>query len=271
MTAHHSPLTKATDYPDTYTPSVLFPIARAENRTAFGIRDPWPFHGHDLWNAYELSWLDPQGKPQVALGQYVIPCTSVNLIESKSFKLYLNSFNQTVFTHLLHVQQTMENDLSKAAGAKVEVQLFSVEDPALQPRPLQGFLLDNLEITTDTYEPCPDFLSQKNLSVQEILVSHLLRSNCPVTHQPDWGTVIIRYEGKQIDHEGLLKYIISFRKHSGFHEECVERMFQDLMTRVKPETLTIEARYTRRGGLDINPIRSTEPLTAPLFSRLIRQ
>jgi 7-cyano-7-deazaguanine reductase len=230
------------------------------------------FFGQDIWNAFELSWLNLKGKPQAAVAVFRIPANSPNIIESKSFKLYLNSFNQTRLESVSQLQQRLEQDLSNAAGDTVLVELYSLDEAqALQVEQLQGRCIDDLDIEVEHYHPEPELLkTQGDMVVEEQLFSHLLRSNCPVTGQPDWATVQVSYKGKKIDKAGLLAYIISFRLHNDFHEQCVERMFVDITQRCQPEELTVVARYTRRGGLDINPWRSSNRPDME-NQRLIRQ
>ncbi|MEO8778058.1 MAG: NADPH-dependent 7-cyano-7-deazaguanine reductase QueF [Rhodanobacter sp.] len=272
-TPETSPLGKDTVYADRYNPGLLFPIPRADKRREIGVAEILPFHGVDIWNAYELSWLDLRGKPQVALGEFNIPASSSHIIESKSFKLYLNGFAQECVESVDVFTATLLHDLSAAAGAVVSVRLHEAHANALPTVDLDGEVLDAQDITIDHYgPPRPDFL-RTDLSVQpvqETLVSHLLRSNCPVTGQPDWGSVQIRYRGAPIDRAGLLRYLVSFRNHNEFHEQCVERIFVDLTQRCAPQQLSVYARYTRRGGLDINPFRSSTPAT-PDNSRTVRQ
>jgi 7-cyano-7-deazaguanine reductase len=268
-------LGKTTSYTACYTPSLLCPIPRQQQRTQIGVGTPLPFYGVDIWNAYEISWLNPQGKPCVALAEFVIPCGSPNLIESKSFKLYLNSFNNTEFADASVVEQTLRQDLSQAAGDEVQVQLVAMDTqltPAGLSARLPGIYLDALEVSCDTYTVTPAYLQiTPDSMVNEVLVSDLLKSNCLVTGQPDWGSVQIAYQGPQIDHAGLLKYIVSFRDHNEFHEQCVERIFMDILHYCQPQRLSVYARYTRRGGLDINPYRSTHANTLPENNRLVRQ
>lgn len=244
-------------YKDQYDPSLLFPVPRAQNREQ--LPADLAFHGVDVWNGYELSWLNDNGKPVVALGEFVIAHDSPNLIESKSFKLYLNSFNGSRFSTREAVAERIKTDLSAAAGKPVEVVLKSAEESVMRPQwPGDGRCIDELDVECRDYEVNPDLLrceTNANL-VRETLYSQLLKSNCPVTGQPDWATVVVRYRGPKIDAGALLQYIVSFRNHAEFHEHCVERMFCDLMQRCKPEQLSVFAKYTRRGGLDINPFRS---------------
>jgi 7-cyano-7-deazaguanine reductase len=268
------PLGKTVDYPDTYSPELLFPIARQTSRELLGISSAsgtLPFSGVDIWNAYELSWLSVSGKPQLACAEFRFPCQSANIVESKSFKLYLNSFNQTRFNDPLKVQELLINDLSSCAGTKVEVKLHAVDNnPAYAVVDLSGICLDSLDVSMDSYSPDPTLLNTTDELADECLYSHLLRSLCPVTGQPDWGSVIIRYAGSSIDHSGLLKYLIGYRQHQEFHEQCVERIFVDIMAQCNPTKLSVYARYVRRGGLDINPFRSTGE-EIPENHRLIRQ
>ncbi|WP_028301884.1 NADPH-dependent 7-cyano-7-deazaguanine reductase QueF [Oceanospirillum beijerinckii] len=273
----HSPLGKTTEYVDQYDPSLLYPVPRADKRDEIGLPEispegKLPFFGQDIWNAFELSWLNPKGKPQAAVAVFRIPASSPNIIESKSFKLYLNSFNQTKLAEQSELQSRLEKDLSEAAGDTVVVELYSLEEAqALQIEQPQGRCIDDLDIEIEHYHPQPDLLkTQSDLVVEEQLYSHLLRSNCPVTGQPDWATVHVSYKGPKIDKAGLLAYIISFRQHNDFHEQCVERMFVDITQRCQPEELTVVARYTRRGGLDINPWRSSNRPDMD-NQRLIRQ
>lgn len=261
------------DYPDVYTPTLLQPIPRLGSREALGLGAALPFKGVDVWTAYEVSWLDQQGKPHVAIAEFHIPYDTPAIIESKSFKLYLNSFNQTPFAQQADVQKVLEKDLSAAAGGPVLVHL-SVLSQAGQRHvgQLPGECLDHLSVDVSDYRPNPDLLvADALLDVKESLYSDLLKTNCPVTGQPDWASVLVSYRGPAIDREGLLKYIISFRQHQDFHEQCVERMFVDILARCQPRELTVYARYTRRGGLDINPLRTNAAETVPLDIRLVRQ
>ncbi len=255
----HSPLGKNSAYRTDYAPELLFPIPRIGKRDELGLSGTLPFFGVDLWNAYELSWLNMRGKPQVAVARITVPADSPNIIESKSFKLYLNSFNQTRLGGPEALRDLLQQDLSAATGAAVHVVLTMQEEfGKLQMGELEGMLLDRLDIEVDNYSPQPSILRANfdELPVEETLVSHLLKSNCLVTGQPDWGSVQITYAGPQIDQESLLKYLIGFREHNEFHEQCVERIFVDILRECKPSHLTVYARYTRRGGLDINPWRS---------------
>lgn len=269
-----SPLGKPTAYRADYAPELLYPIPRQLKRDELGITAAsLPFIGEDIWNAYEVSWLNPKGKPVAALATFRVPADSPNLVESKSFKLYLNSFNQTIFADTIAVEATLVRDLSAAAGAPVSAKI-----EVLSSRPQQslgypeGILLDDLDIACDTYQPAPGQLVAVNgQKVEEILYSHLLKSNCLVTGQPDWAMVVIRYRGKPIDHAGLLRYIVSFRNHNEFHEQCVERIFCDITRQCAPEALSVYARYTRRGGLDINPFRSSGEFPPPDNVREVRQ
>ena len=275
-----SPLGKASAYADQYDPSLLFPLARAPKRSEIGITGSVPFVGADLWTAFELSWLNERGKPQVALAHFTVPCETPNIVESKSFKLYLNSFNQTRFATARDVQARLRADISEAVwrGAQhpgtVGVRLLLPEQFDQEPvHELDGLNLDRLDIECHAYQPAPELLraATGEAPVSEVLVSHLLKSNCLVTGQPDWGSVRIAYTGPQIDQERLLQYIVSFRNHNEFHEQCVERIYMDLWTRCKPIKLEVYARYTRRGGLDINPWRTSHPQAMPKNVRTARQ
>jgi 7-cyano-7-deazaguanine reductase len=270
----HSPLGKATTYADRYDASLLFPIPRQAKRDEIGVDGAaLPFHGVDIWNGYELSWLDPRGKPMVAVAEFRFPATTPNIIESKSFKLYLNSFAQETIASRDVLRDTLVRDLSAASGGPVSVVLHAPEElngvPLHEP---EGVLLDDQDLDFDSYgPPRADFLSTHEGDAREVLVSHLLRSNCPVTGQPDWGSVQISYTGAPIDRAGLLRYLVSFRRHTEFHEQCVERIFMDLRERCAPRELAVYARYTRRGGLDINPFRSTDAAAKPGNPRGARQ
>ncbi len=271
-TTEHSPLGKNTEYINRYQADLLYPIARQQNRQQLGIKETLPFYGEDIWNAYEISWLDLQGKPMAAIGQFILPCQSPKLVESKSIKLYLNSLNGTPFKDIKTVQHTMQTDLSKAADANIKIILTPlITAPTINLQKPSGICLDKINVAIDCYKVNPSYLQTGSNLISEQVYSFLLKSNCPVTGQPDWGTVIIDYSGKQIEHSGLLKYIVSFREHNEFHEQCVERMFMDINQHCQPETLTISAHYTRRGGLDINPWRSTKPNPSILRTRLLRQ
>ena len=265
----HSPLGREVAYPDRFDPGLLYPIPRALGRAAIGIEDgALPFAGTDRWHAYELSWLDARGKPQVATATFEVPADSPNLIESKSFKLYLNSCNAARFADPDALRAQVEADLSAAAGARVSMAF------GLPPvRADEGASIDALDIGIDHYGP-PDaslLSAEDGDAIEETLRSALLKSNCPVTGQPDWADVAIAYRGPRIDRAGLLRYLVSFRDHAEFHEQCVERIFTDLLARCRPQSLSVQARYTRRGGLDINPWRATEGTPAPAPSRSARQ
>ncbi len=276
MSSHHlnqSFLGKKVSYIDQYDPALLFPIPREQKRAEIGIHGGLPFYGYDTWNAFELSWLNAKGKPVVALARFDIACDSQNLIESKSFKLYLNSFNNTKFESTNQVQTLLQRDLTEAAQGEVSVEIYSVDD--INSIPIKNFdaqCIDDQDVEINAYTVEPAFLcANENKITYEKIYSNLLKSNCLVTGQPDWGSVMIEYSGSKINHEGLLKYIISFRNHNEFHEQCVERIFMDVLMHCKPQKLTVHARYTRRGGLDINPIRSTEEINPAENSRMVRQ
>ncbi len=256
----HSELGKKTPYPQIYDATHLYPIARAPKRLEIGINpDALPFVGFDCWNHYEVSWLNEKGKPIVAMAEIVYDCNSPFIVESKSLKLYFNSFNQSCFRSEATVAKTIRHDLETRLKSTVNVivhPLNSNQLPFMKPT-FEGYCLDTLDIDCKTYSTDPVFLYTENNWVKETLYSDLLKSNCLVTHQPDWGSVQIQYEGNKINPEGLLRYIISYRNHNEFHEQCIERIFQDIWKHCAPEKLSVYARYTRRGGLDINPYRSS--------------
>jgi 7-cyano-7-deazaguanine reductase len=279
-TPERSELGKSSAYVDQYDASLLFPIPRLAKRLEIGAGAAPPFFGADLWTAFELSWLNLRGKPQVALAQFIVPCETPGIIESKSFKLYLNSFNNTRFADAAEVQARLRADISEAAwrgaaqASTVGVRLllpemFDREEVA----ELDGLSLDRLDVECSRYTTAPELLSAVwgEPPVTETLTSNLLKSNCLVTGQPDWGSVRISYSGPEIVQEGLLQYIVSFRNHNEFHEQCVERIFMDIWTRCKPVKLTVYARYTRRGGLDISPFRTSHPQALPAAVRTARQ
>nr|WP_294974594.1 NADPH-dependent 7-cyano-7-deazaguanine reductase QueF [uncultured Pseudomonas sp.] len=272
--AEHSPLGKSSEYVSTYAPELLFPISRTTKWAELGLTaETLPYRGVDIWNCYELSWLTASGKPVVAIGEFAIPAQSPNIIESKSFKLYLNSLNQTAFDSADAVRALMERDLSAAAGAPVRVRVRSLDDVAGEGVALiEGTCIDGLDLAVDSYDrPRPELLRcDDTRRVDEVLYSHLLKSNCPVTGQPDWGTLVVEYTGPALDAASLLAYVVSFRQHQDFHEQCVERIYLDLQRLLQPARLTVYARYVRRGGLDINPYRSSEAVQ-PDNRRLVRQ
>lgn len=267
-------LGQKTEYSNQYDPSLLQPVPRSLNRDDLNLGDSLPFQGCDIWTLYELSWLNEKGLPQVAIGEVSIPATSANLIESKSFKLYLNSFNQTRFTTWDQVEQTLVKDLSACAGEAVSVTVRSVVDYTDSVIvTMDGECIDEQDIEITNYDFDRTLIegAATGEMVEESLHSHLLKSNCLITNQPDWGSVEIQYSGKQIDREALLRYIVSFREHNEFHEQCVERIFTDIMEFCQPQTLTVYARYTRRGGLDINPYRSNVSNQPTHNQRMARQ
>ena len=275
-TPDQSQLGKASGYVDEYDASLLFPIARAGKRAELGIglADTPPFFGADMWTAYELSWLNLRGKPQVALAHITVPCESPNIVESKSVKLYLNSFNNTRFLDAREVRERIRADISAATGGSIGIKTIGPELFDREPvQEMDGLNLDRLDIECLHYTPAPELLFAEfdEVPVTETLTSNLLKSNCLVTNQPDWGSVQIAYSGPQINQEGLLQYLVSFRNHNEFHEQCVERIFMDVWTRCKPIKLSVYARYTRRGGLDINPFRCSHPAQLPPNVRTARQ
>lgn len=273
-------LGKPASYPDHYDPSLLFPIARAAKREELGLGATLPFFGADLWTAFELSWLNPRGKPQIAIAHFTVPCETPNIVESKSLKLYLASFSNTTFASVEDVRQRLRTDLAEAAWrgadsiASVGVRLV-LPDAFDQERvgELEGLSLDRLDLECTEYQPNPALLTAAfdEVPVEETLTSNLLKSNCLVTGQPDWGSVQVRYSGAPIDQAGLLRYLVSFRNHNEFHEQCVERIFVDLWRQCRPVKLAVYARYTRRGGLDINPFRTSHPVAPPPNLRTARQ
>ena len=271
------PLGQATQYPDQYDPSLLFQIPRAQNRLKLGIKEnqSLPFVGVDIWNAFELSWLNPKGKPQIALAEFQIPADSPYMIESKSFKLYLNSLNNTNFHDEHELRERLITDLSAAAGCKITARIQANEMVAKKGiQEMSGVLLDRLDIEIDPHIPADPSLLGVNEDfgpIEQCLVSHLLKSNCPVTGQPDWASVQIRYQGRPILEEGLLRYLIGFRQLGEFHEHCVETIFSDIKRECKPDKLAVYARYTRRGGLDINPFRTDYNAAWPDNTRHARQ
>lgn len=255
-----------------YSSAWLFALPRMQQRASLSDRLLSLAQGEDVWNGYELSWLDSQGKPMVAIARFVFDCQSPNLVESKSFKLYLNSLNDHRFDSPKAVSATLAKDLSSVSGAPVSVDVVLPKDwTAATMRLPDGESVDEQTIAMDCYAYQPAFLRTESEVVEEILYSNLLKSNCLVTGQPDWATVSIRYRGLRLDRAALLRYIVSFRHHHEFHEHCVERIFVDIMERCKPERLVVEASYTRRGGLDINPIRAFGYPVTPAIHRLTRQ
>lgn len=272
--AEQSPLGKTSAYIEHYDASLLFPIPRQSKREEIGITGRLPFFGADYWNAYELSWLNARGKPQVALARLLVPADTPRLIESKSLKLYLNSYNQTRMDSAAELQSRMARDLSAASGGNVGVTLCMPEAFEQEKlAELQGYCIDNLDIEVEHYAPDAGLLrlDVAETPVTETLTSNLLKSNCLVTGQPDWGSVQIHYRGRPINREGLLRYLISFRQHNEFHEQCVERIFMDIQRQCRPDALSVYARYTRRGGLDINPFRTSFSQAAPENVRTARQ
>lgn len=293
------PLGKDVAYPKGYDASLLFPMPRLDARLTLGLTSlpssattlssALPFKGFDLWNAYELSWLNPKGLPKVALLRLKVPCTSPNIIESKSLKLYLNSFNQTRFETVHHVFDLLRKDLALAIGAELELELVGPDQFANEKiAEFSGVDLDKLDVEIDCYQPDAAILKLQGdisatvgaeetagvverTSISEKVFSRLLKSNCPVTDQPDWACVQIEYTGPVINHASLLKYIVSYRLHNGFHEHCVEKIFVDILKQCSPTSLSVYARYTRRGGLDINPWRATFDVKPPAIGRSARQ
>lgn len=269
-----TPLGKPADYAQQYDASLLVGLPRAAKRAELGLTDALPFFGADMWTAFELGWLNPRGKPQVAVAHITVPCASPCMVESKSLKLYLNSFNNTAFADAREVRERIRADLQAVVGTSVGIKTLGPELFAQEVvQELPGLNLDLLDIACQHYTPRPEllFADEGQAPVSETLVSYLLKSNCLVTNQPDWASVQIAYSGAPIDREGLLQYLVSFRNHNEFHEQCVERMFVDIWQRCKPSKLSVYARYTRRGGIDINPFRSSHPQALPPNVRTGRQ
>lgn len=274
LSPENSELGKKSEYHSTYNPDKLFAIPRQGKRDEIGVPQTLPFYGFDLWSHYEVSWLNEKGKPIVALAEIIYGCETPNIIESKSMKLYFNSFNNSKFINAEAVKNAVEKDISERIGGSVEVNIFTL--PLKNHKSIitefDGICIDDLDIECTSYMIDPNYLSIENKTVEEVLHSDLLKSNCLVTNQPDWGSVQIAYKGNKINREGLLRYLISFRNHNEFHEQCIERIFMDIMRVCKPEELTVYGRYTRRGGLDINPYRSSKNISPKIKNfRLCRQ
>lgn len=275
-TANQSELGKKTTYDSHYQPGHLFPIPRSEKRREIGITGALPFYGYDVWNHYEVSWLNAKGKPIVAVAEIIYACDSLNIIESKSMKLYFNSFNNTTFDSEKAVQDVMQRDLAeRLKGSFVSVRLIPLSEFKNQSlyAALEGFNIDALDVACSVYQTDPSFLKVHDDVIVETLYTDLLKSNCLVTNQPDWCSVQIQYQGPRIDREGLLRYIVSFRNTNEFHEQCIEKIFMHILQYCKPTRLTVYGRSTRRGGIDINAIRSTQPLSPEQIEnvRLCRQ
>lgn len=272
-----NPLGKTTIFPEHYQPGLLVGIPRSESRQLLNLADSaLPFMGADVWNAYEVSCLDSRGKPQAWIGRFLFPAESANLVESKSLKLYLNSLNQERVASPDRLAEMIARDLSVVAGSHVEVSLTRPDSMSMPDLPA-GRCLDDQDVIIDTYEVSRQLLEAAEDAlfeevVDEVLYTNLFRSNCPITNQPDWATVTICYRGRKMPEAALLKYLVSYRRHNDYHENCVERIFCDLMAVFEPRALTVEANFLRRGGLDINPVRTTEPdLRYAGYPRYIRQ
>ena len=273
-TPEQSQLGKPSSYVDQYDASLLFPILRAGKRAEIGVLDAPPFFGADMWTVYELSWLNLRGKPQVALAHITVPCESPNIVESKSFKLYLNSFNNSRFADAREVRERIRADVSAATGVGIGIKTIGPELFDREPvHEMDGLNLDRLDVECLHFTPAPELLFAEfdEPPVTETLTSNLLKSNCLVTGQPDWGSVQVAYSGPAINQEGLLQYLVSYRNHNEFHEQCVERIFMDVWALCKPTKLSVYARYTRRGGVDINPFRCSYPAQMPVNVRTARQ
>ena len=273
-----SQLGKSSEYKTQYDSSLLYGVPRTLNRNSIGLTDPnnLPFKGCDIWHGYELSWLNPKGKPIVALAKFEFDYASINIVESKSFKLYLNSFNQTPFASAEQVKQVLTNDLSQCAQGEVNVTLYTPNELShFTPKALPGICLDDADIHIDNYQFDPQLLQLAHSDTgdehqKQTFHSHLLKSNCLITNQPDWASVVIDYQGPALDQQALLRYLISFRQHNEFHEQCVERLYNDIWQLAKPSHLQVVAYYTRRGGLDISPYRSSSDKKLD-FTRTNRQ
>ncbi len=274
LTPEKSELGKKAAYETQYNPDKLYPIPRQAKRDEIGIGAELPFYGIDIWNHYEVSWLNQKGKPVTAIAEIIYGCESPNIIESKSMKLYFNSFNNTKCKGADNARAMMERDLTARVGVPVtvKIKLLSEMQDSVLAHSLPGINIDDLDVECNEYKVNPEFLKSAGKVVQETLCTDLLKSNCLVTHQPDWCSVQVTYEGKKIDREGLLRYIVSFRNHNEFHEQCIEKIFMHIMEYCKPKQLTVYGRSTRRGGLDINSYRSTQELATEINNtRLCRQ
>ena len=276
------PLGESSQYAEGYSPNRLFPMPRAEGRSAVGLRGALDWYGQDVWTGYEFSWLNERGKPEVAVMRLTVAAESSHIVESKSMKLYLNGYAQTRFDSTSKVRDRLAEDLSHAFGGAVAVELVALAEPSLGVSELAGYCLDELDVEITDYQRNPDLLvlaatqgaketkETKETPVTQVLTTHLFRSLCPVTAQPDWASVIVSYSGAAIDQAGLLKYLVSYRQHQAFHETTVERIYADIWERCQPEKLSVSGRFLRRGGLDISPTRSSE--SQPMdMSRLSRQ
>ena len=274
-----SPLGKVSSYIDTYTPSLLYPIARDEGRELIGVQGELPFKGYDVWNAYELSWLNSKGKPINACGEFILSCETPKIVESKSLKLYLNSFNMSRFDSIEQARQTMIKDLSEVIENEMIVNLFPVEQIERKPSiyntlfapNAESICLDNLDVSCEHFKPTPNLLQCETTVQKQVFYSHSMRSKCLVTAQPDWASVFIEYHGPKLVPESLLRYIVSYRDHEEFHEQCAERMFMDITRLANPSELSVFIRYTRRGGIDINPFRTNKDVKEYKNLRTVRQ
>ncbi|MDF1677490.1 MAG: NADPH-dependent 7-cyano-7-deazaguanine reductase QueF [Legionellaceae bacterium] len=264
MTEQYGELGQASSCDNTYNPKRLFAIPREPKRAQLQLDSvSLPFSGVDIWNHYEVSWLNPKGKPCVAMARIMYDCTSPYLIESKSLKLYFNALNHTQFDSAAALEVCIAKDLSACLKTDVSVQIIALHDAdaRIAAPQFEGELVDGLDIACTVYDVDATLLTVEADVVDAVLCSDLLRSNCPVTNQPDWGSVQVCYTGPRIVPSSFLKYVVSFRNHQGFHEQCIEQMFIDILKYCSPERLTVYGRYTRRGGIDINPYRSTEAFT----------
>jgi 7-cyano-7-deazaguanine reductase len=259
---HTGPLGIDAEYTEGYDSNLLFPMPRHEGRSAVGLEAGKPWTGHDLWTGYEFSWLNAKGRPSVAVLTIVVDAESTHIVESKSMKLYLNGFAQTRFSSTGEVLQRLQVDLDRAFGSAVTLTLMGLDELAGTTASTKAQCLDELDVEITSYQRDPSLLvgesgGREAADVEELLVSHLFRSLCPVTAQPDWASIFIQYQGAPVDREGLLAYLISYREHQAFHETTVERIYEDIWQRCKPRALSVSGRFLRRGGLDINPFRTS--------------
>lgn len=271
-TISDSPLGKAARYPEAYDATLLYPVERAPQREALGVVGEVPFHGADRWTAWELAWLDGSGRPCAGIARFSVPCTSRSVVESKSVKLWLVSLNNARFDGVDALRATLSRDLSGATGAGVDVDVALPDRwSSLARAEPDGASIDDVVPGAFPGVPDPSLLRSGGAPVDETLVTRAFRSLCPVTGQPDYATISIDYRGPAIDRAGLLAYLIGYRHHPGFHEHCVESIYMDVLRACGPQRLTVEARFTRRGGVDINPFRSSDPATDVRSSPTIRQ
>lgn len=260
------PLGQKSAYPKNYDPKQLFAVERSLQRKSMGLDCSAMSHGLDQWVAYELSWLDSFGKPKKAIAQFLVPSSSLFLAESKSVKLYLNSLNFEKFAHENEVKKLIEKDLFAICQAEIKVELNPPQLESTQNTLADYFCLDDLPVQISSYQREPRFLAKvkKEEQTHEKLCSHLFKSHCLVTGQPDWGSIFIEYSGAKINHEGLLRYLVSYNQHVGFSENCIEQIFCDLWA-LGLDKLMVFGRFTRRGGIEINPYRASFKTDWPII------